>query len=614
MNILGATSGLNASLGGSSPLASNSNSKPDQKNAFSESLGQSAGQSPAPKTDKKPAQNQELSASSVRSPLPSKPGPQGTQVKSEEPQAPVQNKAQFYGPETSQAGPSESELEKSMTLHHFMKRMQDELGIKVEDVLVAFASLTVSDLAKPPIQNVDKLTDALPITQAQEPLAKNIFLEMINNSEASHVSEQMGPAGQQLSLQLLSKQDAQKAALRSSLDQMQKDFFLDPKSMKPLSGEASLQSQTNSSELGLLNPKNQKLSILEQSPTNQFFKNEDILSQGTGLDNPMAQSVEEIPQEYLSVQDLGLEAQTESEDDSASIFPSKILGAATAGALATAATAKASKPASSSKLDGQIETSIPSESPELQGESDPFKALAESLKKQGESADSNLQKQNQAQSPELSMDAEIEPFSAEVATETTYAASPALVGKNEAAATLATPMFAQGLASPADQEANVKEVAEKTQLLIEKGGGQMKVTLRPDGMGELTMKVAVKNGQVAVEMVTETNEAKRFLEKGLSDLRSSLMSHKLEVEHIKVDTASDISKQMDQKQDESSRQAAHQFMEQFRQDNQAWRRNFFDLPGARGYKSQTKDEADNAILAAQSNRGSGDRKRLDLVA
>lgn len=166
-----------------------------------------------------------------------------------------------------------------------------------------------------------------------------------------------------------------------------------------------------------------------------------------------------------------------------------------------------------------------------------------------------------------------------------------------------------------EQEAkNIKDVINQAQFLARKGGGEMKVTLSPEGLGQVSMKVAVEGGQVSVQMVADTVDAKKILERGLGDLKATLATHNLRVDQIRVETPADVSRQLAQNHDDAQRQFAHQFMEQFRQDNNEWRRGFYDLPGAKKYRSQAEEAERIAMPSSSSQRRREGSRRLDLVA
>ena len=79
--------------------------------------------------------------------------------------------------------------------------------------------------------------------------------------------------------------------------------------------------------------------------------------------------------------------------------------------------------------------------------------------------------------------------------------------------------------------------------------------------------------------------------------------------------ATNMGRQLEQQYQDAQRQHAHAALEQFRQDQQGWRRSFFDLPTVRDYQSQGRAPQDmaspNASASARKVAGS---RRLDLVA
>ena len=102
----------------------------------------------------------------------------------------------------------------------------------------------------------------------------------------------------------------------------------------------------------------------------------------------------------------------------------------------------------------------------------------------------------------------------------------------------------------------------------------------------------------------------------LGELKNGLANNHLTVDTIKIDTASSMGKQLEQQYHEAQRQAAHQNLEQFRQDNQGWRRSFFDTPAVRNYNSQNQAPTDvgSAGKSSTAGRRGVNSRRLDLVA
>jgi hypothetical protein len=176
-----------------------------------------------------------------------------------------------------------------------------------------------------------------------------------------------------------------------------------------------------------------------------------------------------------------------------------------------------------------------------------------------------------------------------------------------------------------DEQVNVRELIRQAQVALKNGGGEIKMALKPEGLGQVKLKVSVNDGQVSVEMLTENDAAKRMLEKGLSDLKSSLAAQELKVESLKVDVGQEIKKHMDGSADEQSRQSRQgigELMSQMRDERQSFQQGMMENPGFRRYNSRGPsgdvgpESAGAAARAAAARnayrpRASG---RLDLVA
>ena len=176
-----------------------------------------------------------------------------------------------------------------------------------------------------------------------------------------------------------------------------------------------------------------------------------------------------------------------------------------------------------------------------------------------------------------------------------------------------------------DEQDNIRELIRQAQVVLKKGGGEMKLEMKPEGMGQVHLKVSVDDGQVNVQMLTENDHAKRLLENGLHELKASLAAEKLHVDTMKVDVGSEIKKHMDQpsQQDasrEQARQFAQEFMGQFREEREAFRQGFAENPGWRSYNRNPKRvpvEPEAIPSTQQVRRASGDAsgaRRLNLVA
>lgn len=180
--------------------------------------------------------------------------------------------------------------------------------------------------------------------------------------------------------------------------------------------------------------------------------------------------------------------------------------------------------------------------------------------------------------------------------------------------------------SPADHEANIKELMAQASVLVKKGGGEMRVKMSPEGMGDIHLKISLNEGRVQVQMQAETTEAKKAIESGLADLKSSLAAQKLAVDNVKVDVVhrSSTDNQTNPNSNPNSnlngdaqREKLSQFWNQFRDNfgNGPKRDSFMEMAAAKSYTVRRGDPL-QPIEEAQSRsvRSDGRGQSVDYVA
>ncbi len=168
------------------------------------------------------------------------------------------------------------------------------------------------------------------------------------------------------------------------------------------------------------------------------------------------------------------------------------------------------------------------------------------------------------------------------------------------------------LSIPQLGQENVSEISGRAQTLAKAGGGQMKVELTPEGMGSIELKVSVKEGRVDVSILTENQDTKRLLESKLGDLKSSLESHKLNLDQVRVDFT-ERSNTRENLMDQHNRQSAREFLQDFRQQNDNFRQASF-LSGTLD-RPEPKDPRVRQFNPKQmTGRPASSSRRLDLVA
>lgn len=113
-------------------------------------------------------------------------------------------------------------------------------------------------------------------------------------------------------------------------------------------------------------------------------------------------------------------------------------------------------------------------------------------------------------------------------------------------------------------DSNVREVMNQAKYLVTAGGGEMTVKMTPEGLGEVNLKVMLDNGKINIEMNAQDKSVKKMIEESLSDLKSSLASHQMRVEHVKINnvTAVDTQNQAQFQSDSNSSNSSFQNRQQ----------------------------------------------------
>lgn len=168
------------------------------------------------------------------------------------------------------------------------------------------------------------------------------------------------------------------------------------------------------------------------------------------------------------------------------------------------------------------------------------------------------------------------------------------------------------------------EVTSGVHLHAVRGGGEMKLVIHPEEMGEVKLKIAAaKDGKVEVHVTAESNEVADLIRSGSSDLKASLGDQNLQLTRFEV-TVSD--------QSVSSLEQKGSLSEQLLQQNPSG----FQQPGAGSDDSRfarwegqgEQRQGPEALASEQENRGEPARKspvvrhnpvrdnshRLDVVA
>ena len=168
-------------------------------------------------------------------------------------------------------------------------------------------------------------------------------------------------------------------------------------------------------------------------------------------------------------------------------------------------------------------------------------------------------------------------------------------------------------ASKSSEGEGVENIVKNVQLLKNRGGGEMKVQLHQEGLGDVQLKVAVNEGKVNIQMLTENKDAKKLLESDLGALKVELGDKKIDLSEIKVDVAKDLKNSLEQQLQDQRREETRQFWQQFKEENDAKRAMAVNM-GLNSYSKKDPDSISDRAEQAARYRSSNLDTRLNIVA
>lgn len=495
--------------------------------------------------------------------------------------------------EKLQAFGAEQTEVKQQAMAEFMARMQSEFGIEPEKILEAFGKMDAQSLMAPPEETMKQFLSSLELKAEQMPKAEALYQKMVDVTGEAELNEKLALEGaaaiQGVQLEILSPQERALKQLNEGLDQLNDVFFK----------KGSVSAEGMEAEIA-------RLARMKNAKQGGDKKSEVMASSG------------------LAAASLGLAAEASDSSsalDSSADVASSLSGPgenfSLPGSGANAMSANPNPSANSGFMNGQSQGQSGHGSEGSHGgQSSIRKELADALKAvdggKGEAKKFAVGEGEALSGTTSSGATPFAPVHTGAVTQPVSATGPAA-------------MMIDGPKATSQEEAeNIKELIKQAQFLVKKGGGEMKLEMSPEGMGKVHLKVAVENGQVNVEMLTDSHVSKKMLEDGLHELKASLAAHKLHVDSMKIDVGSEIQKHMDQQaqQDasrEQTRQFARDFMGQFRDERQGFWQGFVDNPGWKSYgrgPNRAPVEPESVVAAARSQgaRAADGSKRLNLVA
>jgi len=530
-------------------------------------------------------------------------------------------------------------------IQKFMDSFEGEFGIPSTRIVEAFSQLNKENLEATPEQSADVFISKLQLSAEDEDKAKAMYLGMLGQLQLidqKTVVPSIVPANQQNLLgglqqdRLLTQQD-RKLHLQNTLDQMNQRFW-----MKAPAQEIPIYAQPNPEALekAVLQGLNDQ-QLGEQALGDESVELKGALAAAAGgrelvggqadLQNQSPLMSDQMIEQKVAqwqaadpsltpqqAQQLMKEMKSEQLERSRM----KWSEGAVAAAMGSSAMSSPQEIHAKNQLNGQQLSS------QVMAGSEGRQAISQQAMANQDSADS-FQGQSNASGKSQIGKSEISKSTGKADFDSTLAG----LGAGGSLSRQTSQHVGDMASLPAsaggpveNKEMNLQQVMNQAQYLIKKGGGEMKVKLSPEGMGDLHLKVLVQDGKVNMQMSAENAETKKLLESSVADLKHSLSSHKLSVESIKIDSVNQTNTDMNSQNSkdtmnfnqQQARQENRQFWNQFQESfgNRGQQRdNALETPNLRGYgKKQDALQPLDSSVSAKAKRTDGRGQGLDLVA
>jgi len=108
-------------------------------------------------------------------------------------------------------------------------------------------------------------------------------------------------------------------------------------------------------------------------------------------------------------------------------------------------------------------------------------------------------------------------------------------------------VFLNGAKPQEMREVLLGEVASGVQMHAVRGGGEMKLVIHPEEMGEVKLKIGAKGGKVEVQITTESREVADLIKSGSRDLEASLGDQNLQLARFEVTVADSVVSSLENK-------------------------------------------------------------------
>lgn len=513
-------------------------------------------------------------------------------------QNPPESKAKVMDPKTS--------AQRQRAIRKFMDSFEGEFGVPPEKMVDAMAQLTAQDLERPPEKTAEAVIAELELDPQDELKAKSMYMGLITQLNQMDVKADLPKSTEgllsQLSAERLQLSGEKKQFMADQVQNLNDKFFMkglpkdqvvqmgsDPKVMELLKKVID----PNQMKPESLTPElMQKLQMaLEAKPKAVADSTDQILAQ---LKKQIEQSQggEEVDLEALNLEKVSFAPNAMPMEK-----------AMTKQGMQNPEQGFAQAQNQSQELQSLLATMEPKAAEEFKSSLEKLGLAVEEIKT-GEKETVDLKSLQLGDLSSLRPKGEVDMMGV-------------AVGKIENAP----------IVTEQNKTENMQQIMNQAQTLLKKGGGEVNVEMRPEGLGEIKMKLQVLDGKVQLHMNTESTEAKKMIESSLQDLKQSLAAHQLSMEHVKVDVVAqsadaskaqnDLQNQMQNFFEQQQRNGTKQFWQQFNENfgNRQARENYFDAQNIRtGVRRQELPGISEASATKGARRTGSSGRSLNLVA
>lgn len=88
--------------------------------------------------------------------------------------------------------------------------------------------------------------------------------------------------------------------------------------------------------------------------------------------------------------------------------------------------------------------------------------------------------------------------------------------------------------NPVNREELFSQIVEHAKVVVNNGGSEMEINLKPEHLGKLQLKVTIENDVVTAKFFAESQQVKEIIESNLSQLKRNLQENGMQVDMIMV--------------------------------------------------------------------------------